>query len=207
MTQHETLYTEEQFDAGLVIYDEMNLKLSEHATYPDGFRPVLVKVFREFYESYGSLTLRQMAVRWSGEAVESWHCLSESEKDSTVYDWEFIPAFVNRKLRERLKSELNAVLFNCQTRYAEPDYSQFDAIEIQGCIDISDDDDKAQGGTQWESGYNRNEATMFSVYGHYADSSDNVGVDCLTDCETLESALAVASELSRRSGLPVNVYC
>lgn len=97
-------------------------------------------------------------------------------------------------------------LFNCRTDHAAPYWSQFDALEIGGCCDVAD----GSGGpgtneaeTYIEGGYDRGEAEFFTVYGHIPGE----GVEAITDCSTFLDAEAVAAELSRLSGLPVNVMC
>lgn len=97
-------------------------------------------------------------------------------------------------------------LFNCCTNGAAPDWSQFDALEIGGCINAADDEEKARGETFIEGGHARAEAEFFTVYGHFRRDRGE-GVEALTDCDTYEQAEAAAAELSRLSGLPINVLC
>ena len=87
-----------------------------------------------------------------------------------------------------------AVLFNCCTDHGEPDWSQFDALEIGGCADDGD------GNTN--GGLSRSEAEFFTVYGHFRSG----GVEALTDVPTYEGALGVADELARRSSLPITLH-
>lgn len=97
-------------------------------------------------------------------------------------------------------------LFNCCANGAAPDFSQFDALEIGGCIDDSDEDMKGRGETYTVGGIERDKAEFFTVYGHFRPGHGQ-GVDALTDCETFDKAQAVAAELSRLSGLPVHIHC
>lgn len=97
-------------------------------------------------------------------------------------------------------------LFNCCANGAAPDWSQFDALEIGGCIDDADEDMRARGETYTVGGIDRASAEFFTVYGHYRPGHGQ-GVDAVTDCETFEKAQAVAAELSRLSGLPVSIMC
>ena len=94
-----------------------------------------------------------------------------------------------------------ARLFNCCTDHAAPDWSQFDAIEIHGCVDLNAE--TPEQGTHFESGYDRDEATCFSVSGHYRDG----GAESITDCDTLEEAESVARLFSAFTGYPVNSFC
>ncbi|MDX0801727.1 hypothetical protein GOD37_22450 [Sinorhizobium medicae] len=76
----------------------------------------------------------------------------------------------------------NDTLFNCCTNYAAPDWSQFDWLEIGGCISFEED-----GETYTEGGFMASEAEFFTVYGHLAD--------------------AVGEHLATLSGLPLHHSC
>jgi hypothetical protein len=84
----------------------------------------------------------------------------------------------------------NATLFNCYYDNAEPAWSDFTALEIGGCID--------QGGIT-RGGISNDLAQFWTVYGRCTWG----GVEAISDCVSLELALAVAGELSRRSDLPI----
>ena len=90
-------------------------------------------------------------------------------------------------------------LFNCLTDHAAPDWSVFDALEIGGCVNVSEDDEE----TCIEGGYSASEAEFFCIYGHLKEG----GNEAITDCETLEQALAVAEFFDGKTGLPVNTFC
>jgi hypothetical protein len=91
---------------------------------------------------------------------------------------------------------LKQELFNCCTDCKEPDWSQFDALEIDGCID------DGEGNTT--PGYHRDLAEFFTVYGHLKVG----GAEALGDFDTLDGATAAAAEMSTMSGgLPVNTFC
>lgn len=89
----------------------------------------------------------------------------------------------------------NDVLYNCLTDNNPPDWSLFDAIEIGGCIDASESEDE----TLIVGGISPSEAQFFSVYGHLKEG----GVECFTDCDTLELAYLVAQYLGDKQNLPV----
>lgn len=96
------------------------------------------------------------------------------------------------------------VFFNCCPNQAEPDWSQFDCLEIGGCIVETLDD----GSTETHGGYDADEANMFCVYGHYREGSTvGEGIEDLTDCATFEDAEEVAEILSLHTGLEIRVTC
>lgn len=96
----------------------------------------------------------------------------------------------------------NSELFNCCTDNKAPDWTQYDALTVGGCISVTNGKDES-----WtEGGIDRNKAEFFTVYGHYR-ASIPMGVEAITDCKNLPAALDVANALSAMTGLPVNVEC
>jgi hypothetical protein len=91
---------------------------------------------------------------------------------------------------------IDATLFNCCTGNAAPDWTQFDALEIGGCITLARE---ADGETFVEGGIADSEAEFWTVYGHFK----NGGCEAITDCATRAMVDSVASRLSELSGLPV----
>lgn len=85
-------------------------------------------------------------------------------------------------------------LYNCCTNYEPPDWSQFDGLELGGCID---DDGVTEGGAD------RDDAEFFTVYGHLKVG----GIEAITDCQTFDEGRAVMDYLSDLVGLPGEVFC
>lgn len=101
---------------------------------------------------------------------------------------------------------MNDRLFNCCTDHTEPDWTQFDALELHGCVNVADGlggPTTGESETYIESGYSRAEAELFTISGHLKEG----GAEAITDCLTFEDAQAVAAELASRSGLTVSIYC
>ncbi|MQW73434.1 hypothetical protein GHK50_20925 [Sinorhizobium medicae] len=92
----------------------------------------------------------------------------------------------------------DATLFNCCTHYATPDWSQFDWLEIGGCVSFEED-----GETYTEGGFMASEAEFFTVYGHLREG----GCEAITDTPTLELADTVGEHLATLSGLPLHHSC
>ncbi|CAM5598910.1 hypothetical protein MAUB1S_10128 [Mycolicibacterium aubagnense] len=92
-----------------------------------------------------------------------------------------------------------AQLYNCCTNHEEPDWGQFDALELGGCRTEKMDD----GEEFVEGGYKRSEAEFFTVYGHLRKG----GVEAVTDITMYGEAVAILSHLGEATGLPVNNYC
>nr|WP_047577315.1 hypothetical protein [Methylobacterium sp. ZNC0032] len=92
-------------------------------------------------------------------------------------------------------------LFNCCTELVEPDWSQFDWLELGGCIDVNEPDDP--NGTCIEGGQSREEAHFFTVYGHLREG----GCEAITDAYGFEQGELVGLELARRAGLGLRVEC
>ncbi|WP_339028982.1 hypothetical protein WI604_30385 [Bradyrhizobium symbiodeficiens] len=84
----------------------------------------------------------------------------------------------------------NVTLFNCYDDNVEPEWSSFIALEIGGCID---QDGITHGGISDDL------AQFWTVYGRCTWG----GAEAISDCGSRELAVAVASELSRRSNLPI----
>jgi hypothetical protein len=94
----------------------------------------------------------------------------------------------------------NRTLFNCCTNAAEPDWSQFNWLELGGCVDVSD---PYEDETCIEGGYRADEAEFFTVYGHLKGG----GCEAITDCDTFAEAEVVARYLSSLSGLILAINC
>lgn len=91
-------------------------------------------------------------------------------------------------------------LYNLCSGGMEPDWQQFDAIEISGCVNEAEADDES---TCYCSGYNRHEAEIFTVFGHLREG----GCDMITDCDTLDDAERIAAIFAAKTGYPVHVFC
>ncbi|MDX0455474.1 hypothetical protein GOC72_18640 [Sinorhizobium medicae] len=92
----------------------------------------------------------------------------------------------------------NAILFNCCTDFAAPDWSQFTALELGGCRMDPDYDGSVNGG------FDRYEAEFFSVYARFGDGE----CDAITDWHgSYDEAVSTTEELSRLSGLPLTIVC
>lgn len=87
-----------------------------------------------------------------------------------------------------------ARLFYCCTGHAVPDWSQFDRLEIGGCVRDSFIDGFTIGGAPASA------AEFFTVYGRF--KAPDGTHDAITDADSALDALAVAAELSALSGLP-----
>lgn len=81
-------------------------------------------------------------------------------------------------------------LFNCCTDCTEPDWLQFDGLEIGACVEI-----KEGGETYTEGGHMA--ADFFTVYGHLKAG----GLEAITDTPTFEDALVAVSVLAEMSSL------
>lgn len=117
----------------------------------------------------------------------------------------------------------NKTLYNCCTNSEEPDWTQFDWLEIGGCCDLHEqceccgkdfsenelvcahcgDAKPERDGTMVEGGYTAAEAHFFTVYGHLKEG----GVEAITDCDTLDLAYAVANLLARKTGFKIVETC
>jgi len=92
-------------------------------------------------------------------------------------------------------------LFNCCTDGKAPDWSQYSGLELGGCETVEHD-----GETWRDGGISRDKAEFFSVYGRL------VGGECEPITDTAEGATfaeaeAIAEELRRISGLPLDIRC
>lgn len=92
-----------------------------------------------------------------------------------------------------IRAALGAVLFNCCTGNAAPDWSQFKWLEVGGCVTYCED-----GESFTEGGKSDDEAEFWTVYGR----CNWGGCEAITDCATAELAASVAQYLSDLSGLP-----
>lgn len=91
-------------------------------------------------------------------------------------------------------------LFNCCHKAEEPDWSDFDALEVGGCIV---EEEEGSDETFTIGGIARDEAQFFTVYGHLKVG----GVEAITDCDTFDEVIEVANILAERTGFPVHVCC
>lgn len=92
-----------------------------------------------------------------------------------------------------------AILFHSCENYAEPIWSRFDALELQGrCVVL-----ECQDGSVTETVFSRKEAQFFAIAGHLKEG----GCEDITDVFAFEMALNVARVLERRSGLQLSIYC
>ena len=94
-------------------------------------------------------------------------------------------------------NDLSQRLFNCMTNGAEPDWSQYTALRIGGCIDHNGE---TEGGVSYQR------AEFFTVYSVVMDGGVPM-VEAITDAPTVSliNALTVANELAERSGLRLTV--
>ncbi len=93
-----------------------------------------------------------------------------------------------------------AILFNCCTAHAQPDWAAFDTLEIGGCINEPQPFDD---GTCIIGGVPKGDAEFFTVYGHLKEG----GFEAITDCDTYDDATNVAAALCELSSLPIVVAC
>lgn len=92
-------------------------------------------------------------------------------------------------------AESGAVLFNCCTGNAAPDWSQFKSLEIGGCRQEVAENGK----TFTDFGIPDNEAEFWTVY-----AREHGGCACaITDCPTRTAADQTGKALSELSGLPL----
>lgn len=95
-----------------------------------------------------------------------------------------------------LTDTARAQLFNCCTDYAAPDWSQFDWLEIGGCITETN----AAGETWTNGGEPDDHAEFWTVYGHLHVG----GMEAITDAPNRAAADYVANTLAMISGLSVD---
>lgn len=88
--------------------------------------------------------------------------------------------------------KLNDMLYNCCPNNEPPDWRLFDAIEVSPVIVTPD----GHGGEICEAipYAEREQASMWSVYGHYPAG----GVECLTDVATEHRAMRIGSLFEAR---------
>lgn len=70
--------------------------------------------------------------------------------------------------------------------------NQFDAIEVHGCKEFED-----IAGFKFTEQVPDNEATFYSVYGHYKPQCGQ-GIECIFDFDTKEHAENYATELTKQ---------
>lgn len=93
----------------------------------------------------------------------------------------------------------SAVLFNCCTDGAEPDWRDFTVLQIGGCRMDPDGDGAVDGGQDQAS------TEFYTVYGINADG-EALAITDLPDAD-LDQAKAVADTLSGLAGLSVELHC
>jgi len=93
-------------------------------------------------------------------------------------------------LLNRINSD-GARFYNCCTRLAEPDWSQFKSLEVSGCID------DGEGNTT--SRISDDKAQFWTVYARDHDGM----AEAITDCLSRVEVDATAQYLASRSMLPV----
>lgn len=91
-------------------------------------------------------------------------------------------------------------LYNCCTHHAKPDWADYKALVVGGCVNDAEGDED---GTCIIGNMPREDAEFFTVYGR-----DHEGlVMAITDADSLGDAMGVAVHLSGLSGLPIVVEC
>ncbi|KAB2661439.1 hypothetical protein F9K91_24895 [Brucella tritici] len=90
------------------------------------------------------------------------------------------------------------LLFNCCTEGKEPDWEQYDALELGGCIE-----EQIDGEGYTIGGIERKDATFFTVYGRLKEG----GAEAITDIQKYLGACIVLAALSELSGLPAANHC
>ncbi len=87
----------------------------------------------------------------------------------------------------------NAILFNCCTDNAPPDWSLFKSLEIGGCIDDPEEPGHTIGNQPDDS------AEFWTVYARHHSGE----AEAITDCPTRAAADETAAELAKLSRLPL----
>lgn len=89
----------------------------------------------------------------------------------------------------------DAILFNCCTDNAAPDWTRFDWLETGGCTTERD----AKGNEWINGGESDDVAEFWTVYGRLKEG----GCEAITDCATRAAVDDVAGQLAKLSGLPL----
>lgn len=109
--------------------------------------------------------------------------------------------FLDRVLNGHLTAD-GATLFNCCTDNAEPDWSQFLRLEIEGCR--NDGNPAPDHETSIRAGQSGRTAEFFTIYGRQKpDAAGFMVADAITDCRDALEAIRVAAILAARSKLPM----
>ena len=109
--------------------------------------------------------------------------------------------FLDRVLRGHLPAD-GATLFNCCTDNAEPDWSQFLRLEIEGCR--NDGNPAPDHDTSICAGQSGRTAEFFTIYGrHKPDAAGIMVAEAITDCRDALETIRVAAILAARSKLPM----
>lgn len=109
--------------------------------------------------------------------------------------------FLDRVLHGHLTAD-GATLFNCCTDNAEPDWSQFLRLEIEGCR--NDGNPAPDHDTSIRAGQSGRTAEFFTIYGRQKPDAAGIMVaDAITDCRDPLEAIRVAAILAARSKLPM----
>jgi hypothetical protein len=85
----------------------------------------------------------------------------------------------------------NETLYNCCTEYGEPEWNEFDALEIDCCAsEILPD------GSTWTECAPLHQAEFFTVFGHLKEG----GCEAITDVSTRKLAKRIAELFSKKIG-------
>lgn len=88
------------------------------------------------------------------------------------------------------------ILFNCCTRLQEPDWTQFKAILVSGCIERRDHIDPGQDLARTE---------FFGIYGIHHSGEAEAITDTRLGADLAEAEV-IAAALAARSGLPIELH-
>lgn len=132
----------------------------------------------------------------TADACASW--------DFAAQEWSIVTVYDNSDC-QKCGGETNVVeheadparLFNCCTDHRMPDWSLFDWIEVNGCVNLRDGDGKETGDVDSET--DDTKADFWTVHGHLVGG----GLEAITDCKTRAEADEIAAELATLAGLKV----
>ena len=91
---------------------------------------------------------------------------------------------------------MNETLYNCCTHACEPDWNDFDALEIDCCASKI----LSQGST-WTERVPLHEAEFFTVFGHLKEG----GCEAITDVSTRKLAKSIAELFSNKIGISCKI--
>lgn len=95
------LYSRVEVEAAQCVWEEL---LDRHKAYYDhvttsamfGEQPKPAPNLYEYWESFGSSQVRQDAIDIGVWVEQVWLALSENERDTIVFDWEFVPRLLDQ---------------------------------------------------------------------------------------------------------------